>query len=361
MKKFFTVLLSFAMILAMAAVAFAANPSAGSTIPIEKNLKVTNPTLTSVDGPGATFTYAVAPVAPSAANGGITITDGNDHTGTVHQGPADGITLSDSGTISYPVGTAVNASPTGADNKKSINATADVTKFSAPGIYRYQVSETSNLGDCEASNTDGTRYIDVYVVNGNSGLEVSGLVLHDGSTKDGAPAQKKTFDNAAFETVNVTLKKEVAGNMADKNNQFPFTAAISDHGRFHYTKKGAEPLADDATSTAATESTTLAHSEMYYISGLSKSAMVGYTETNNTQDTYQVVYTGGESSAVAANGTKEMAATDVDDAAAIVFTNTYEEASATGVNLRFGAPIFIFATAAVLFVVNRKSKRKVKN
>lgn len=364
MRKLFAVALSLAMVLSMSAAVFAAdNPATGSSITIEKNLKVSNPNLTSVDGPGLTMNYAIAPVAPAANNGGTTITDTASpaHTGTVHQGPAAGVTLSAS-SISWPIGTAVNASATGADNVKSITANVDLTKFSVPGIYRYKLTETVGT-DTSATGAEGEdRYIDVYIKNAASGtgLEVSGVVMHDGSTENGKPAQKKTFGDETFATVNITLQKTVSGNMADKNNQFPFTATTSDHGRYHYAKKAEAPTAvADNKKAEGTESTTLAHTEMYYISGLSHEAAVAYEETNNTQDVYQTSITGGTASAasaVAAGATKAMASTDVDNSADVVFNNTLEEVSPTGVIMRFGPYIGMIVIAAALVLMNRKAK-----
>ena len=369
-RKIAVIAASLMLTLSMSAVAFAnqeaptttnANPANGSSIVIEKDLKVVNPTLSSVDGPGASFAYAVAPVAPAVGNGGTTITDSEGHVGTVHQGPADGVTITN-GTIAYPVGTAVEASSAGADNKKTITATADVTKFSAPGIYRYEVTETATLGDCEVTNTaNQKRYIDVYVTNGANDLQVAGMVMHDGTTASGAPAQKKTFDDARFETVNITLKKTVSGNMADKRNQFPFTATTSDHGRYHYSKKAEAPsAAADNPKAEGTESTTLADTEMYYISGLSKAAAVAYEETNNTQDVYQTSITGGtpsEASAVAAEAKKAMDATDVDNAAAVVFNNDLQEVSPTGVIMRFGPYIGMVLAALVFALIFRRTRQ----
>jgi len=355
MRKLFTVALSLAMVLSMSAAVFAAgssnpaNPATGNQIVIEKNLKVSNPNLTSVDGPGLTMNYAIAPVAPAANNGGTTITDAQSHTGAVHQGPADGVTLSAS-SISWPIGTAVDASAAGADNVKSITANVDLTKFSVPGIYRYELTETVGTDTSATGAAGETRYIDVYIANAASGtgLEVKGVVMHNGETAEGKPSQKATFGDETFETVNITLQKTVSGNMADKNNQFPFTATTSDNGRYHYAKKA-----------EGTESTTLAHTEMYYISGLSHEAAVAYEETNNTQDTYQTSITGGTASAasaVAAGATKAMASTDVDNSAEVVFNNALEEVSPTGVIMRFGPYIGMIVIAAALVLMNRKAK-----
>jgi len=360
MKKLITIALSLAMVCAMSAVAFAAdNPATGNTITIEKNLKVSNPNLTSVDGPGLTMNYAIAPVAPAAGNGGATITDAQNHTGTVHQGPADGVTLSAS-SISWPIGEAVNASATGADNMKSITATVDLTKFTVPGIYRYELTETVGAGAAGE-----TRYIDVYIANAASGtgLEVKGVVMHDGSVANGKPAQKKTFSPEEFETVNITLKKTVSGNMADKRNQFPFAGTVTDNARYFYAKKAEAPAADNANKVAGAAagsavSTTLAHNEMYYISGLSHEAAVAYTETNNTSDVYQTSITGGtaaDATAVTPNGTKAMASTDVDNAGAVVFNNALEEVSPTGVVMRFGPYLGLIALAGALIVMRKRA------
>ena len=244
-KRIAVIAASLMLVLSMSATVFASQDASTPTIAtsgsivIEKNLKVKNPTLTSVDGPGAEFQYTVAPVAPAAANGGTTITDGTN-TATVHQGPADGVALT-AASIIYPIGTAVDASATGADNIKSITANADASKFSAPGIYRYEVSETFFSNYCDVVNSgNGTRYIDVYVENGESGLTIAGMVMHDGSVD---AAHKKTFDNAAFETVNIEVKKQVSGNMADKNHEFPFAMTVSDSERYYYDGEGATAAA----------------------------------------------------------------------------------------------------------------------
>lgn len=372
-RKIAVIAASLMLTLSMSAVAFAnqeaptttaTNPVNGSSIVIEKNLKVSNPNLASVDGPGLTMNYAIAPVAPAAGNGGTTITDAQNHTGTVHQGPADGVTLSAS-SISWPIGTAVNASSAGADNVKSITADVDLTKFTVPGIYRYQLTETVGTDTSVTGAQGETRYIDVYIENDTTGLKVAGVVMHDGATADGKPSQKATFSPEEFETVNITLQKTVSGNMADKNNQFPFAGTVTDNGRYFYADKGAAPTAIDAKKIAGAAagsavSTTLAHNEMYYISGVSHEAAVTYTETNNTQDVYQTSITGGtasEASAVAAGATKAMASTDVDNAGAVVFNNALESVSPTGVIMRFGPYIGMVLAALVFALIFRRTRQ----
>ena len=361
-RKITAIAAAVAVTAAMSAVSFvnAEKVSNTSNITIEKNLKVSNPNLASVDGPGLTMNYAVSTVAPSADNGGVTITDADSHTGTVSEGVADGLSLDES-SISWPIGTAVDASASGADNEKHITASVDVSKFSHAGIYRYKVTETVGTDTSETGAEGEIRYIDVYIINGASGLECSGVVMHDGATSEGKPSNKATFSDEEFETVNITLKKTVAGNMGDKTNQFPFAATTSDHGRYHYSKKAEAPTAiNDNKKSEGNESTTLCHNEMYYISGLSHEAAVAYEETNNTPNTYQTAITGGTesaASAVAANGTKAMTSTDVDNAGTVVFTNSMDDVTPTGVILGYGAPILVLAAAGAIFFLYRRSKK----
>lgn len=368
--KLIAIAATLVLMLAMTATAFAAgssnpaNPTDTGSIVIEKNLKVSNPDLTSVDGPGLTMNYALAPVAPSATNGGTSITDADNHTGTVHQGPADGVTLNET-SISWPIGTAVDASASGADNVKSLTASVDMTKFTAPGIYRYQLTETVGT-DTSATGAEGEiRYIDVYITNDTTGLKCSGVVMHDGATADGKPSNKATFSNETFETVNITLEKEVTGNMGDKNNEFPFAGTVTDNGRYFYAKENAAPTSVDADKIAGAASgsavsVNLKHTDKYYISGLTHEAAVTYTETNNTPDIYQVSITGGTASAASAvnpEGTKAMASTDVDNAGAVKFTNNLEEVSPTGVFIKRGLPL-VCVVVGFCLVALRMRRRK---
>ena len=329
------------------------------TVKISKNIKVTNPDLTSVAGPGISYAYAVEPAAPSDENGGTTVTDTETppHTANVHIGPADGVSLT-TATLSWPVDEAVDASASGADNTKNIVAAVDITKFTKPGIFRYKITETPTPADPSSigvtDSGDRVRYLDVYIENANpTGLQVAGYTCHDGS------GAKKAFDDATFETKNIVLEKEVTGNMGDKNNAFPFTAAVSDNGRYFFAKKNAAPTASDAHQTAA-QSTTLAHTEKFYISGLSTVATVNYTEQNNTEDIYKTSITGGtpaDPTDVDPGDSISMGATDVDEAASVKFINDFESVSPTGVLFRYGAPLFILLAGILLIVLNRRSKR----
>jgi len=157
----------------------------------------------------------------------------------------------------------------------------------------------------------------------------------------------------------------VTGNMGDRNHQFPFEGIVKDNGRSFYVKKGEVPqglISEKAEGTVAGTlvSTTLAHGEKYYISGLSAAAVVNYTETNNTPDTYTVSISGGnpsEPEQITPNGEKTMGEASVNDSSRVIFTNDLETVSPTGVVLRYGYAMFLIV-AGVLMVLFRKRNRE---
>lgn len=346
------------MAVSISAQTFAVGVSNTGSISINKTLTVKNPTLTSVDGPGASYAYAIAPETPSASNGGTTVSDGT-HTSTVKAGPANGVTLS--GTpISFPVGTAVTASASGAANTKSFTATADITKFSTPGVYRYKITETPTLGNAGVvDNGTRERILDVYVENSpqikikaeGSSLSIAGLVLHDANNN-----KLDSFDNALFETVNITLRNTIDGAMGDKNHEFPFVATISDNGRFYYVKENEAPSNSDTSTTSTSHNVSLSDNEVFYISGISPNATVAYVETNDTTDTYEVSYTSGTPSSVSPNRTKEMPTTHVQANMETVFSNVFDSTTPTNAVFIYGPYILIVLLGLAVFTLNKKIK-----
>ena len=112
-------------------------------------------------------------------------------------------------------------------------------EYDEPGVYRYILSETKT-GDEHPSiiNDDlGDRVIDVYVVDENSSLKVSGYVLHtkDDTIKmgeengtDGTDNEGKSQGyNNRYVTHDLTFTKEVSGKQASRDKYFAFTLKIT--------------------------------------------------------------------------------------------------------------------------------------
>lgn len=354
-----------------------------TTLNIVKTLKVSNPALVSVAGPGLQYSFTVEPATVPV---NTIITDG-EHSASVHPGPVDGLSLR-----SAPYFTAaelLNASASGTDNTKNIVLNADLTKFPETGIYRYALTDTTPESTLTAAGVrrvdeyTEVRYVDVYVQRDSStdSLIIEGYVVGSDNeenkngvlvketfdtsttTDDATSADYHTFDTRdIFDTYNLVLRKSVTGAMGDKHNEFPFSITVSNSGRKYYSAKGTEPtgtssLNMDASTTSL--ETALKDGDTYYIAGLRANDTVAYTERNNTSDTYKTSITGGTASSatsVAPGGTKNMPATAVPNATDVTFVNNHDSVSPTGVIMRFGPYIGMVVVAALLILMRKKAK-----
>lgn len=119
--------------------------------------------------------------------------------------------------------------------KKTSTVDFSGVTFTEPGIYRYVITETGK-NQAVTNDTNDKRYLDVYVIDKNGDLEVSGYILHatdsevgmkDSHGSDGIQKDNKSqgFTNT-YDTSNLTFKKEVSGNQASRDKYFEFTVEI---------------------------------------------------------------------------------------------------------------------------------------
>lgn len=396
-KRIGAVALAIAVSLTMGVTSFAASTtdepnatggisSTDTALNIPKGIIVEG-TLDQVYGPTVTYAYTIA---PAKIADGTSINDGTTTVG-VKAGVAGGVTLANDGMVVF-TSSEVNVG----EIKANLVANVDTTKFSLPGVYRYEIKDTTatsalyNAGITRPEGYDTTRYLDVYIRNSDSGLQVYGYVLQaenaKSTTKDSVKSQgfvdasEKVTD--LYKTVNVKFGKKITGTMADPNHQFPFTVTVNNDGHSYYAKVNADPTVSDDTSetTAAVD---LSNDMSYYMIGLSPRATITYTETNDTTETYTVTVTavgdGGSTTivdgdstvpgATQTTGTQNVSdyttvnsSTDVSKEATptaysvITFTNNLEAISPTNVVMRFAPFLFIFGAAILLLVVMRKRR-----
>ena len=277
-KKFGAVLLTAVMTLAMNSTVFAADLGgtevgvAGTwtavdspitqekTINIKKEITVFNPTESLIYGPEIEYTYAIA------AASGAELVDITDETGNHASNVATtttaiaGITanVSMNGTaankIAWTNADILDASATGTANYKNLTIDFSNVVFTAPGVYRYKITESAD--DYTTSGvTDGTstaiRYLDVYVKSSDTYTDGStaaqwtiyGYVCIDSSYDDDdvTPTTKKTNGFVAksedatsgsttadqYHTYNLTVGKTLTGDSTMENHEFPFDIAFS--------------------------------------------------------------------------------------------------------------------------------------
>ncbi|MBO4888818.1 MAG: hypothetical protein J5589_10985 [Firmicutes bacterium] len=319
------------------------------------------------------------------------------------------------------------------DADKIYDPNGDGTQDNQPGVYRYKIAdvttdETLTYSGIQRGSADSTIYLDVYTKynSENNGLEIYGYVLLR-STKDGSNVSLEYDNSAAEETIKITgfdvesengnvqggtVKKaelksdsyytynvevghEMAGDLADKQNNFPFRVELSNpvvtsQADFYYqiTKDGAAKTAVntslspfgswtlDGNSADPANDLQLQSGDKIVITGLPAETKIKVAETNDTDDIYAVSATGngtslvlkndddttGTSISVRKNGTAEMNdefnVSSGDSTDKIVFTGTLKSVSITG--LTFNIAPFAFITIAgvgllVLVIRNKKS------
>jgi hypothetical protein len=309
-----------------------------------------------------------------------------------------------------------------------------------PGVYRYKLTEiTTDETYTQAGITEGSAgdviYLDVYTKYNETGdgLLIYGYVLlkdtADGDNTsityneetpsetekiEGFVTESEGDDNAdqtvvpadfkgdKYLTYNVDIKELVAGDLADRQHEFPFHIELTNayvtsgpdfsinDGKTHSnTSLSADGIWDsedfkvtDAaiTQTNPTHKTIdfdLKYNEMISLIGLPAGTTVRVTELNNAPDIYAVSVTCnalskpmvnedetkiGNSISIPTNGTAGMldpfAISLKTESDKIIVTNTLTDISVTG--LIFDIAPFIFMTAAgvvLLFVFWRNRKR----
>lgn len=181
-----------------------------------------------------TSEYAVEPV--TVTSGQFTYTDSTGAAQNIQSGVADGLKVKSgaAGQISFSSGSInVNATNTASKDVLAI----DASKFSAPGIYRYAVTEVDRTQPGVTYNTDNkTYYVDLYIVNNNGTLECQSVITQetnksytstlDGTTQVVGKVARIDFRNE-FTTYHVEAEKVLTGNQRVDTDTFKFAVNLS--------------------------------------------------------------------------------------------------------------------------------------
>ena len=185
----------------------------------------------------------------------------------------------------------------------------NISAGTVPGIYRFRITESlaegsksrEEAGVTHNENYAQVRYLDVYVTYDEADqLEVSNAVLfrYENGSATKTEGWTSANDPEMYETVDVTVKKTITGNLADKNHEFPFSFNVTDPATgslYSYKDDDAEIIAGAAFGTQVNEAYLssvlgLENGSTFTIYGLPKNAAVKSTvtvsEKNDTPDTY---------------------------------------------------------------------------
>ena len=398
---------------------------AGTTsIPLKKSIIFFNENGSTVYEPNITYSYTVAPHDPNHAtvtdDGSLNAVNGTAApvTVTVNGGPAGGVYFaSGADEIAFSSANTSTAAATGTEVEKSTNLSVDLSKFNRAGIFRYIITETTTesdknaVGVIEGDDFDSTRYLDVYIKNGTSGLELYGAVIfktvETTSGSEGTDDIDTSFEKTTgfapgtdgatgttdysgetacdtYTTYDFSVKKEVSGGLADKTNEFPFYVNVTntiDGAKYTFyddpgTGSGvAETISGTSIAkgtNASSSSLTLKHGDYIKFVGVpsntSSALSIDITEWNNTPDSYtsSVAATNGSpamasGALMAANGSDSVSTFDLktNDVAdqIITVTNTLAEISPTGYVSRFAPYALILIGGVALLVIAMKRRK----
>lgn len=341
------------MLLALAGVVTPAWAEGGSTtphLPVTDN-KVTIASKLTMDEnamvPTVMFNYSIAPADSSecASTSGMPVTPGVPD--AVSLSP-DSVNYSDKKLkLEKADGTTTITAP--------LSAVLDVSKFTAPGIYRYKITQQKPALD-GLNVTNGALFLDVYVENNGTGYVVKGCTL---SAEAGSGKKTDGFVND-YATHKLTIKKIVAGNQGDKNKDFQFTVSLSgatgETYKYVKVKKDGTSTPGDVANSGSTVSVNLRDGDYIIFYGLSSEDTYAVTEGDYKKEGYETSYKIGETGSETKSNTISAKGIGTSDTT-VTFTNTKEATVPTDVIRTVVPYAAIVAFAAVMGVVFFRPRR----
>lgn len=323
-------LLAGTMMVAMGTTAFADEPQ-GTTVTLTKTITAED----NVLAPATEFSFTIS----NGAEQTIQAADGTNI--VVYAGVAGNATFADgqNTTLAFTPGDALT---------KSTDISFG-TAYDKPGVYHYVVSE-------DGGNYDGMSYsteeydVYVFVENDTNGYKIANVLVYN---KAGQKAENVEFNNT-YVTNNVSLKKVVTGNQADKSKKFEFTVTVNGQSDEKYTAI----LGSTTTvlETGVPAKFTLGNDETVTIYGLSESDTYEFVETDCSADGYKTTITGADT----ANGLTATGNTNGGNDA-VVYTNEKNVQAPTGIMMNVAPYVLMVAVAAVLAVVFLRRKNNFEN
>ena len=291
LRKLTALFVAVTMMAAMGTTAMAAeNPT---------NLTITKELIKEVNAyaPNTEFQFSIVPGAAGVTEDGMPITAGPEG-GVSFAGGNDSVKFTDG------VGQG--------SMEQTLSLVVNNGSFSAPGIYRYTVSEVK--GNYEGVQYDETtKNFDVYV---NSDGDVYAYTFTDAGAEDGKDDgvfTNKYDENTGLGDLKIT--KEVTGNQGNKSQEFTFTIGVDGaDGEQYHVVYGSENTVVELNS-GETKEIQLSDGETATIYGLSASDVYtvteadyssqGYDTTINEQDTNTVTGTLGDADEIKVVNEKE--------------------------------------------------------
>jgi hypothetical protein len=272
---------------------------------------------------------------------------------------------------------------------KTFNVDLSGLTFTQPGVFYLTVTKTATgAGATDASNSHGTHYIFISVIDDAGTLKVETIAMQENANGTGKMSNTVTDQYPASKD-SLSIEKTVTGHMGSKDRYFKFTVHIeglsalagakltvsgSDtvHATyaadgFYYGEKAEiniatdHPFGVDAVTVAADGSVDavfwLKDGEAVGIEGLLVGATYTITEAAANTDGYTTKYSknGGAEQNYTATVAGSISATEASN---FEFINNRINSVPTGVDLQTAAPVFGLLISAGLFALLMVVKRR---
>lgn len=257
-----------------------------------------------------------------------------------------------------PITTAVQGITLGQNEqyvKKTVSIDFSNVAFTAPGIYRYIVTESASSVNGITNDANARRILDVYVIydtsaSSTTSLKIAGSVMYK-ETESSTLEKSRMFVNT-YSTNNVTLKKEVTGNQGDRNKDFTFTVTIQGNPGNVYSVLQGSNTVDLTVNQNGTASGTfsLKHNGSIVIQGLATGDTFAIKENDYSNESYNTSYK-LNGATTATTGRSLSATTMGDSAQSVVFINNREGAVPTGILMEFEPYLILGAVVMASFLL----------
>lgn len=253
------------------------------------------------------------------------------------------------------------------DNTEAVTFEFDMTKFTKPGIYYYQVQATDPNVNGLTVNAD-VYIVKVYVKNASAAgtYEIADVTMYKAS--DSEMGKVGEIGNS-YATKTLNLTKQIEGTMANMSEKFGFTITISDPNatRVTYTvNAGAESVSAFSSNNAVIRVNApngIGDDQSIIVTGIPAGATVQIeeAETAGYDTKIDKDFETGDTSADSdlANGRSTGNMSMDNDGMNVVYYNIKDAVSPTGIAMTVAPYIIMVAAAAgvaVLFLRRRNNE-----
>lgn len=235
----------------------------------------------------------------------------------------------------------------------------DLSKFTEPGIYRYEVSESQ--GSYEGIKYDtSVKYFDVYVVSDDDGnLSVNYAAFID--KNDPKVKDDGTFTNdysSKHDTLkDLEIKKEVTGNQGNKTTKaFQFNIKVEGASGEKYNLLLPDGTFKEMTSGTAT-TISLKNGQVAKIYGLSTNDVCTVTEDDYSSDGYTTTINGEETREASGKISTIAGTTDNKGDVKVTVVNDKSTVSPTGIVMMVAPYVILVAAALVAGLLFFRKRR----